>query len=171
MTIVADVDSNICELRLEHGIAEIAGLEVELLPKAWGTVWNVVLSIFSKILAVGIDNRGSVVINTLDVFLVNRNDHRHGMFLGHFPHQMNGGAVRNFFHHSIPARRLFGAEVRTGENFLHAQNLCALSRGLVKQFEMLFDRFTLDLFQRFFCRRGAGSLNQRTPNDACHKFS
>src|SRR2546427_401575 len=112
VTIVADVDSDIWELGLEDRVTEVAGFEIKLLPKPRRTVRDVVLPIFAEILAIGIDNRRGVVVNTLDFFFVNRNDHGHTMLLGDFSHELDGGPIGNLFDHPIPTGRLFGAEVR-----------------------------------------------------------
>ena len=159
MAIVADIHTDVGELRLEDRIAEIAGFEIELLPKARRAVGNVMFAIFPKVLAIGINDGGRVVVNTLDVFLVNRDDHHYAVFLRDFAHELNGGAVWNFFDHAIPAGGLLRAEVWTGENFLHAQDLCPFSRGLIDELQVLFNRFILDLLERFFRRRRGRRLN------------
>ena len=157
--IVADVDADIGELRLEDGITQIPGFEIKLLPESRRAMRNVMLPIFPEVLAVGIDDGRRVVIDALDVLFVNRNDDRHAVFPGGLAHELNRGTVGNFLDHAVPARRLLCTEVRTGEDFLHAQDLCALSRSLIDQLQMFLDGLVFDFLERFFHWRGARGLN------------
>src|SRR5215813_9476267 len=168
VSVITNVNTDFRELRLENGITEIAGPEIKLFPKAGRAMRNVVLAIFSEILSVGIDNGCGVVVNALEILLVNRDDQSHTVFFCNLAHHLNGRAVRNFFHHAIPPRGLFGTEVRTCEDFLQAQDLRTLRGGFFDQLQMLFDRIALDLFERFFSGSGASSLNEGTSNNARH---
>src|SRR6266478_2195591 len=103
MAIVADIYADIRELSFEDRIAEITGFEIELLPKAWRAMGNVMFSIFPEILAVGINNGGGIVVDTFDVFFVNRNNQRHAVLLRDFAHELNGRPVRDFLDHTVPA--------------------------------------------------------------------
>src|SRR5262245_64382976 len=93
------------------------------------------------------------------------------MFLGNLAHQLNGGTVRDFFHHAVPSPRLFGTKVRAGEDFLHAQDLRTFRSGLFDQLQMLFNRVAFDLFERFFSGRCASRLNEGTSDSTGHDVS
>ena len=125
VAIVADVDSDICELGLEDRIAEVAGFEIKLFPETRRTMRDVVLPIFAEILAIGIDNRRSVVVNTFEVFFVNRNDDGHAVLLGDLLEQPGGGAVGDLLGGVVPLGLLLGAEVGRVEHLLQAQHLHA----------------------------------------------
>src|SRR5438046_1217686 len=61
MAVVADVDADLGVRRLENGVAEVAGAEVELLPETGSDVRDVVLAVLAEVLAVGVDHGGGVV--------------------------------------------------------------------------------------------------------------
>ena len=78
--VVADVDADRRVARLEHRVAEVAGLEEVLLPEARG-VRDVVLAVLAEVAAVGVVDRGGVVVDAGLLALVDRDDHRHLVFL------------------------------------------------------------------------------------------
>ena len=80
MAVVADVDADRGEARLEHRVAEVARLEEVLLPEA-GRVRDVVLAVLAEIGAVGVVDRGGVVVDAGLLALVDRHDHRHLVLL------------------------------------------------------------------------------------------
>src|SRR4051812_12496455 len=61
------------------------------------------------------------------------------MFFRHLLHQSRGRPIGNLLRRVVPLRILLGAEVRTGEDLLHADDLYALLPRLVEKFEMLLD--------------------------------
>src|SRR4030095_10866345 len=81
MTIVADVDADVRITSLEHRVAEIPGMEVELLPEAGRAMRDVVLAILAEVRAVGIDHGGGVVVDPGAIFLVQRDDDHHLVLL------------------------------------------------------------------------------------------
>ena len=147
MAVVANVDADIGKLRLEDRIAEIARSEIEFFPETRRAMGNMMLSIFAEIFAVGIDNRGRVVVDTLQVFFINRNNQSHAAALRDFPHQLNRWTVRNLLDHAVPARRLLGAEVRPRKDLLHTKNLHVLACGFLDEFQMFLNSIPLDFFQ------------------------
>src|SRR5947209_15790853 len=62
MPVVTDVNANAGILRFKDRITQIARGKVELFPEARMAVRDVVLSVFSKIAAIGVDHRRSVEI-------------------------------------------------------------------------------------------------------------
>src|ERR1035441_8350844 len=60
VTIIAGINTHFANRGLKHGITEVAGLEVKLLPEAGLAVRDVVLAIFAEIFAIGIDDGGRV---------------------------------------------------------------------------------------------------------------
>src|SRR6185503_8253761 len=121
--VVADVDADVGILRLEHGIPEIPGPEVELLPEARRAVWDMVLAILAEVRAVGVDDGGGVVVHARRFFLVERHDDHHLVLLREVLHQPRRGPVRDVLRRLVPSRRLLGAEVGAGEDLLHAEYL------------------------------------------------
>src|SRR6185295_17458811 len=127
------------ERGIETRITEITGTEVKLLPEPWIHVWNVVLAIFAEILAVGVNDGGGVVVDAGQLFFIDRHDDNHAVLFGDFLHQPDSWTIRNSLHCFIPARLLFGAEVRRREDLLHADYLHALLRSLFDVGQVLLD--------------------------------
>src|SRR5579862_7424483 len=130
MPVVTDVDAHFADRRLEHRIAEIARLEVKLLPEAGFTMRDVVLAVFAEEFAVGIDHSRCVVIGARSLFFVDRHHDHHAVLFSELLHQLRRRTVRHALRRFIPFDFLFAAEVRTVENFLHAQHLHAFFRRL-----------------------------------------
>jgi hypothetical protein len=63
---------------------------------------------------------------------------------------------------------LLGAEVGRGEDFLHAENLHALSRGVSNHRYVLFDVGALNLFDGRVGGRGVGGLYETASDSSCH---
>src|SRR4029453_15564571 len=61
MPVVADVHADGRVARLEDGVAQVAGLEVELLPERGQAMRDVVLPVFADVAAVGVEDGGGVV--------------------------------------------------------------------------------------------------------------
>jgi hypothetical protein len=128
VAVVADVHADLAEARLEDGVAEVAGLEVELLPEARVAVGDVVLAVLAEVLAGVVDHRGGVVVDAGHVELVDRDDHDHAvdawrcscMSLIVGPSGI-GSAV------SYQRVVLLGAEVGAVEDLLQAAHLGALA--------------------------------------------
>src|SRR6202162_2454172 len=95
MTIVANVDSDPRIFGLEDWISKIAWGEVELLPESGMAVRNVVLAIFSKIAAIGIDHGGGIEIHSRHLLFVDGNNNHHAMFAGDLLHHAHGGTIRH----------------------------------------------------------------------------
>src|SRR5688572_29207484 len=139
MPVVADIDADVGVLCLEDRIAEIAGLEIELLPETWAAVRDVILPVFAEVSSVRIDHGRGVVVDPSPFFLVDRHYDDHRVPLRDFLHQLDRGAIRYPFHRVVPARVLLGAEVRTGEDLLHAYDLYSVAAGLIEQLQVLLD--------------------------------
>jgi hypothetical protein len=60
--VVADVDADLADGGLEDRVPEVPGPEVELLPEALD-VRDVRLAVLAQVLAVGVDDRGGVVVD------------------------------------------------------------------------------------------------------------
>src|SRR5215831_13850608 len=90
--LVADVDTDPAHGRVEHGIAEVAGTEVELLPEAL-YLRDVVLAVLAQERAVGVDDRGRVVVDALLLPLVHGHDEHHVVLAGDVTHVPHGRPV------------------------------------------------------------------------------
>jgi hypothetical protein len=93
------------------------------------------------------------------------------VLLRDFLHEFDGRAIGNFLDRFIPARLLFGAEIRRGENFLHAKNLHALFGGVFDEPQVFLDIGALDLFDGRVGRRGVRRLDESAFNCAWHIFN
>src|SRR5688500_5306337 len=160
MPVVADVDSDIRVLRLEYGISEVAWLEVEFFPETRSDMRDVILPVFPEVRPVGVNHRGGIVVHTGGFFFIDGNDDHHVVALRHFLHQLHRRAIWNFFYRVVPPGTLLGAEVRPGEDLLHADNLHALAPRLVEQLQVLLDIRFADFLQRLVGRARVGRLNQ-----------
>src|SRR5215216_1170054 len=169
VAIVADVNSDACESRVKTRVTEIAGPKVKLLPKARIHVRDVVLAILAEVLAIRVDHRGGVVIDPGEFLFIDRHDDDHAVFLSDFLHQPHGWTIRNTLDRFIPARLLFGAEVRSREDLLHAEYLHALLRGLLDEVQVLLDVEAFDLLDRQVGRRCIRTLNKCAFNRAWHE--
>ena len=54
MTIVANINANSCERRIEARISKIAWTKVKLLPEPWCDMGNMRLSVLTQILSIGV---------------------------------------------------------------------------------------------------------------------
>ena len=79
---------------------------------------------------------GKIVVDTLLLALVNRDDQRNMKLAGLFPHHPDNRTVRYGFGDVVPARLLFSAEIRTVENLLQTDNLGAGAGRLANIAEM-----------------------------------
>src|SRR5436190_1496504 len=168
MPVVADVDADVGELRLEDRISEIARLEVELLPEPGRGVRDVALPVLTEIRAVGVDHRRSIVVDAGSLFLVDGDDDYHSVLFGDFLHDLRRRPVRNLLYHVVPLRILLGTEVRAGEDLLHADDLHTLLAGLIEKFQVLLDVGFADRLQRLVRRARMSSLNQSALYDTRH---
>ena len=147
MPVVADVDAELDVGGLEHGIAQVAGLEEKLLVETGIDLRDVGLPILAEVLAVGVDDRGGVVVHAGHGLLVDRNDHDHAVLLRVLLHEPRGVAVGNRFGGRVPLSILAGAEVGLREDFLEAQHLHAGGAGFVDEGQVRFDHAVPDLFR------------------------
>src|SRR5665647_2250007 len=97
MSIVTDVDANICKGSFEYGVSESSRFEIKLFPKTRFTMRYMMFPIFTKIFTVSIYYRCSVIVNACIFNLINGNDQSHAMFFSYFLHKPYGWSVRNFF--------------------------------------------------------------------------
>src|SRR3954452_20802363 len=170
MAVVADVDADLRVGRLENGVAEVAGAEVELLPETGSNVRDVILAVLAEVGAVGVDDGGGVVVNAGFFFLVQRHDDDHAVLFRVLLHQLRGRTVGDFLDRVVPARALLGAEIRAGENLLHAQHLNARGAGLVDVLERALGLRLANGVERFARVASKGRLDQTTSDDSGHAF-
>ena len=71
----------------------------------------------------------------------------------------------------VPARALLGAEVRTGEDLLHAEHLHAFPAGLIDVLQRPLDLRVADGLERIRDVRGEGGLNEAGFHDSRHELS
>jgi hypothetical protein len=169
MPVVADVHTHIRITSLEDRIPEIARPEVELLPESGGTMGDVVLPVFAKVRAVGVDDSGRVVIDPRTVLLVQRDDDDHLVLLRDLLHEPRGRPVRNALHGVVPSRALLGTEVRAGEDLLHAQDLNPLATGLLDEAHVLREVRLADGLELLGGTAGVDGLNEAALYDAWHR--
>ena len=84
-----------------------------------------VLAVLAEVAAVGVDDRGGIVIDAGHLAFVDRHDHHHLVLLGELLHQLDRGP-RDRLGDVAPLRVLAGAEVGAVEDFLQAEELDAL---------------------------------------------
>src|SRR5207253_9812829 len=159
VTVIADVDADLCVLGVEYRISEVAGTEVVLLPEAGSGVWNVIFAIFAEVRAVGVDDGGGVVVNARTILFVERNDDDHVVFLRILLHQFGRRPVGDRLDRVVPSRILLRAEIGTGENFLHADHLHAFASGLIDVLGRGLDLRVATLPDRLVGTRCEGRLN------------
>src|SRR5450631_4040000 len=131
MPVVADVHAHASVLGFKHRISEIAGSEIKLLPESGMAVRDVMLAIFAKIAAVGVDDSGGVEIHSRHLFFVNRNHNHHAVFGRDLLHETYRGTIRYPFGEFVPARILLRTKIGPIEKFLQAKDLRFLARGLL----------------------------------------
>jgi hypothetical protein len=134
-------------------------------------VRDVVLAILAQVLAIRIDYRGSVVVDTRDLFFVDGDDNYHAVFLGDFLHQAHSRTIGNLFDCLVPASLLLSTKVGSGKNFLHAENLDALFRGLLDKTHVLFDVQSFDFINRHIGSSSVGTLDKSAFDGAWHMLT
>src|SRR6185436_1239293 len=145
--VVADVNAELDVSRLEHRVAQVARLEEELLVETRIHLRDVGLSILAQVLAVGVDDRGGVVVHAGHRFLVDRNDHHHAIFLRVLLHELCGVAIGNRFGRRVPFAILAGTKVRLREDFLEAQYLHARGARPVDERNVRLEHAVPDLLR------------------------
>ncbi|MNR90109.1 hypothetical protein D3C72_210870 [compost metagenome] len=169
VAVVADVDADRGVASLEGGIAEVTGLEVELLPEAGEQMRDVLLAELAEVAAVRVDDRGSVVVDAGHLLFVDGHDDDHLVGLGQLPHQGDGRAIRDALGHAIPAGILLGGEVGAVEDLLEAEDLNALAARFVDLLHMLVDHRLLDTLQRLGGIDHVRGLDQAAFHDSGHR--
>src|SRR6201996_6802589 len=136
--LVADVDADLADRGVEHRVAEVARAEVVLLPEPVD-LRDVILAMLAEVAAVGVDDRGGVVVHTLLLDLVHRDDQDHVQLAGQVLHQAGGGAAGNGLGPAVPLRVLHLAEVGAVEQLLQAGHLDPLAGCLPQGVNGVFD--------------------------------
>jgi hypothetical protein len=132
-------------------------------------VGDVVLAVFAEIAAVGINDRGGVVVDAGHFDFVDGDDEGHLVLLRELLHKRDGWPVWDFFGQFVPAGLLLGAEVGTVEKFLEAEDLYFLFGGIGDEVLMLGDHLFLDVGERKLFRGPLTlGLNQATANRTSH---
>src|ERR1017187_5755796 len=126
MSVVANIHADLADRCLEYRIAEIAGLEVKLLPETGFAVRDVALAIFAEKFAVGVNDRRRIVIRARGLFLVNGGNDYHAVLLCVLLHQFHRRTAGDPLCWLVPFKLLLAAEIRAVEDFLHAKPLHAL---------------------------------------------
>src|SRR5215831_1218877 len=109
--VITDIDSDPCVPCIKSREAQVARSKVKLLPKSGQAVRNMCLSVFAKVLAIGIDDRGGVVVNAGHLLFIDRDDHRHLVSSSDAAHQSCSRPVRNSFDQIVPVWILFRGKV------------------------------------------------------------
>src|ERR1043166_2254511 len=168
VTVITDVHAYISILCFTNWIAEVAGLEVEFLPEAGRRMRDMVLAVLAEVGAVGVDDGGGVVVDAGRLLFVQRHDDDHAVLLGQLLHELRRRSVGNLLRRFVPPRRLLGAEVRSGEDLLHAEELDAFLPGLLDQLDVLRDVGLADRVELLVGGAGVRGLNQSGFDDARH---
>ena len=145
--VVADIDADLAERGLEHRIADVAGLEVELLAEAHD-VGDVNLSELAEVTPVGVDHGGGVVVDAGLGLLVDRHHHRHAEARRLRPHPLDRRPVGHPLGGAVPAFVLLRADVRQVEELLEPQHLHAVLCGLLDEGQVGCDHLLADLLGR-----------------------
>ena len=132
------------------------------------------LAVLAEIAAVGVDNRGGVVIHTGHLFLVNGHDDDHLVLLRIFLHEAGRMTLGNALRSGIPLPVLARAEIGLCKHFLKTQDLNTLFSGIFDIGDMGVDHHVpnllgilrhialechLDQTALQFCHRGPRSMN------------
>ena len=128
MSVVADVNADLANRRVENRIATITWAEVELLPKATD-MRDVMLAVLTKISAICINNSRGIVENTWLLFFIHWQHHDHVQFFGQFLKSL-GGRAGDGLGVFVELGILDLAKIRAVEQLLEANHLGPLSRGL-----------------------------------------
>src|SRR5579862_9376233 len=168
VTVIANINADSRVLCFKHWIAEIAGCEIKLLPKSGMTMRNVVLAIFAKIPAVGVDYRSCIEIHARHLFFVDGNHNHHAMFRGDFLHQLSRRPVGHALREFVPTCVLLRTKIRPEEKFLQAKDLCLFLSRLLDQLEMLVDHRLPDLRKWTFGANRVTGLDQGAADIAGH---
>ncbi len=129
MPVVADVHTDLAHGGVEHGPADVARPEVELLPEPFD-LGDVVLAVLAEVGAVGVDHGCGVVEEAGLLSLVHRQHHHHAELLGQRREPLHGRAVGHRFGVVVVLGLLHLTEVRPVEQLLEAHDLRTL-RGCV----------------------------------------
>ena len=170
MSVIADINANLHEPKIEDRIPKIARTKIELLPKARRNMRNVCLAILADEVAVLVDHRGSVVINSLALDLIDWHNQRQPKLFRKRLHELNGRPIRHWFGEVVPANRLLSAKVRPVENLLQTNDLRAIGRSLANHRDMLVEHRLLDRSQAALRRSFILRLDQRTSHDSRHRW-
>ena len=142
----ADERRDAAELRIEGAEAEIAGREVELLEEE-RIVRDVHLAVEAEQRAIGVDDRGGVVIEAGGALFEQRRDDDDAQFGGQRAEAV-GGRARDGFGEIEQAGVFFAAEILRAEQFLQADDLRALARGFADLFDGMIEIRTADRGRR-----------------------
>src|SRR6516165_8668019 len=140
--VIADDQADPAHRGLPYRVAEVARLEVELLPEAGPDVRDVGLAVLAEDRAVALDHAGGVVVDAGLLLLVPRDDQHDAVLAGHLAHPADGRPVLGL-RRVVPLRVLLGAEVRAVEDLLEAHYLRALARCVRDHLDVLVDRLRL----------------------------
>src|SRR5882724_11349122 len=126
--------------RLENGVAGVSGREIKFFPEARMAMRDVVLAVFAEVAAIGVDDRGGVVVDAGHFDFVDRGDEHHLVLFGELLHGRDGGTAVNF-----------------------------LLGGIGDQALVFGDHLLLDVRERIFLRRPLTlRLNQATADVTGH---
>src|SRR5919112_623063 len=126
--VVADVDTHLADRRVEDGVAEVAGAEVELLPELV-EVRDVVLAVLAEDAAVRVHHHGGVVVDAGLLLLIDRQHHDHAELTRQRGEALHDGPVGRLG--VVVVLDVLGdAEVGPVEELLEADDLSALRLGV-----------------------------------------
>src|SRR5215469_7548262 len=171
MPVVADVDADFGEAKVENRIPQIPRTKIEFLPEPRRNMRNVCFAVFPEVRTVALNYSCCVVINAFALNFVDWNDERNPQFRCEFAQELDGRSVRNALGEIVPTNRLLGAKVRTIENFLQANDFRACLGSLSDHSHVLINHRLLDFFERTLGRFQVSCLDQRTAYDSRHGCS
>src|SRR5258708_8944717 len=142
MPVVADDQAEPAHRPLPYRVAEVARLEVELLPEAGADVRDVSLAVLADHRAVALDHARRRVVDTGLLLLIPGHDQHDAVLAGHLAHPADGRPVLRLGR-GVPLRVLLGAEIGAVEDLLEAHHLGALARRVRDHLDVLVDRLLL----------------------------
>src|SRR3954453_5473784 len=122
VAVVADVHADLADRGVEDRVPAVAGAEVELLPEALG-LGDVLLAELAEVAAVGVDDRGGVVVHPGLHQLVHRQHHHHPELLGDGHEALRRRTVGDQLGVAVVLRVLPREKVRAVEQPLEADAL------------------------------------------------
>ncbi len=160
MAVVADVDADPADGRVEDGPAAVARTEVELLPEP-PYLGDVGLAVLAEVGAVRVDHGRGVVEDSRLLLLVHRQDQDDAQFAGECLEALDGRTLGDPLGVLVEGLVLDLAEVGAVEQLLEAEDLGALRGGVAGRLLVHLDHG--------FLVAGPGGLEEGGTDHSAHR--